>query len=203
MNKPEKIEKVETLTSKQAFIRAVQEAKNAGFNATNPHFKSSYANEKACKLATDPALNKHGLVMVHKMAIEPMFHLKTQVLDDECNVVVESLYPLSVTKPQDMGSQITYARRYNRCALMGIIADEDDDGNAAQESKLPPSDMDFISNEQVKILKGLIKATSSNEALFLEAVHAESLDKIPVFNFDVAKEKLLAKQKQMKGNNNG
>ena len=31
-----------------------------------------------------------------------------------------------------MGSAITYARRYSLSAILGVVADEDDDGNGAQ-----------------------------------------------------------------------
>lgn len=130
MNKPEKLEKP---NNQNSYVKAVFECKAAHFNATNPHFKSKYANEKSCKEATDPALHANGLVMIHRMIVEP-FCLITEIRGAGGEVVAESAYPLQVTKPQDMGSQITYARRYNRCALMGIIADEDDDGNGAQET---------------------------------------------------------------------
>ena len=32
---------------------------------------------------------------------------------------------------QSVGSSITYAKRYAYCAILGIVADEDDDGNMA------------------------------------------------------------------------
>ena len=196
MNKEVKIEK---LTGKQAFVLAVMEAKNAGFNASNPHFDSKYANEKACKEATDPALHKYGLVMIHHTHVTDSFHLITQILDMDGEPVASSFYPLLITKPQDMGSQITYAKRYNRCMLMGIIADKDDDGNAAQDAR--PYDFEAITTEQAEIIKGLIEDTKSNTALFLKAIHAESIEEIASFNFDIAKEKLEAKKKLMEAKN--
>jgi hypothetical protein len=42
-------------------------------------------------------------------------------------------YPLpdpSRSTPQQVGSHITYARRYVYCAMLGVAADEDDDGRA-------------------------------------------------------------------------
>ena len=35
--------------------------------------------------------------------------------------------------PQGQGSAVTYARRYSYCAALGIVADEDDDGQAASQ----------------------------------------------------------------------
>src|SRR5664280_649168 len=45
-------------------------------------------------------------------------------------------YPLpdpSRSTPQQVGSHITYARRYVYCAMVGVAADEDDDGRAAAQ----------------------------------------------------------------------
>ncbi|HYE92378.1 MAG TPA: ERF family protein, partial [Terriglobales bacterium] len=42
-------------------------------------------------------------------------------------------YPLaSHDRPQEMGSEITYARRYTLSALLGVASEDDDDGTAAQ-----------------------------------------------------------------------
>jgi hypothetical protein len=40
--------------------------------------------------------------------------------------------PLAKPSPQEYGSALTYARRYAVSAIIGIVADEDDDGNRAQ-----------------------------------------------------------------------
>jgi len=45
-------------------------------------------------------------------------------------------YPLpdpSRSTPQQVGSHITYARRYVYCAMLGVAADEDDDGRAGAQ----------------------------------------------------------------------
>jgi len=47
-------------------------------------------------------------------------------------------YPLpSSGSPQQVGSAITYARRYALCAVTGAVADEDDDGQAAEKAVRP------------------------------------------------------------------
>lgn len=44
-------------------------------------------------------------------------------------------YPLRQhERPQEMGSEITYARRYTLSALLGIASEDDDDGQAAQSA---------------------------------------------------------------------
>lgn len=42
--------------------------------------------------------------------------------------------------PQTYGSAITYARRYSLTALLGVAADEDDDGNAASGNEMSPTE---------------------------------------------------------------
>lgn len=36
--------------------------------------------------------------------------------------------------PQELGSALTYARRYGLCTLLGLVAEEDDDGQVAQNA---------------------------------------------------------------------
>ncbi|WP_252341658.1 ERF family protein, partial [Escherichia coli] len=54
---------------------------------------------------------------------------------------IAATYPLVVTSKdetaQGYGSAVTYARRYGLSALMGVIADTDDDGNAASKAPKP------------------------------------------------------------------
>lgn len=49
-------------------------------------------------------------------------------------------YPLppATAKPQEIGSAITYARRYALCSVLGIAPDEDDDGQAAPPASRQP-----------------------------------------------------------------
>jgi hypothetical protein len=49
-------------------------------------------------------------------------------------------YPLPPNgTPQQMGSAITYARRYTFCAVTGVVSEEDDDGKAAPQEREPTS----------------------------------------------------------------
>ena len=43
-------------------------------------------------------------------------------------------------KMQDMGSSMTYARRYTLCAALGIVAEDDDDGNSSDGNKIESLD---------------------------------------------------------------
>lgn len=81
-----------------------------------------------------PTLSKHGIALVQYTQIGSAgFYLVTRLMH-ESGEIIESRYPLpeNTEKPQQMGSAITYARRYMMAAICGITAEEDDDGNAAQ-----------------------------------------------------------------------
>jgi hypothetical protein len=105
-------------------------------NATNPHLKNKYANISAIYDAVREVLPKHGLCVVQTMLPTDgtrahvrtiLAHKSGQWFASEC------VMPLDRQGgAQGMGSAITYARRYSLSAILGVVADEDDDGNGAQ-----------------------------------------------------------------------
>ena len=110
--------------------------KNASLNKINPHFHSKYADLAEIRDTVMPTLTKHGFAVVQFTQVSATgFYLVTRLLH-ESGEYLDSRYPLpeDVTKPQAMGSAITYARRYMLAAMCGIAAEEDDDGNAAQKN---------------------------------------------------------------------
>lgn len=66
------------------------------------------------------------------------------------NVSGEMLLFLPKQDPQGQGSAITYAKRYAICAVLGITADEDDDGQHATKTYKPSPKK--ISTKQVELL---------------------------------------------------
>ena len=118
----------------KALVKAQSELKNASLNKTNPHFKSRYADLAEIRDTVMPVLSKNGIALVQYTQIgNAGFYLVTRLIH-ESGEMIESRFPLpeNTDKPQQMGSAITYARRYMMAAICGITAEEDDDGNAAQ-----------------------------------------------------------------------
>jgi hypothetical protein len=126
----------ETVNELAAALAAAQgEMENAALNQQNPHFKSRYADLAAIRNATIPVLAKHGLSLLQTTDFNPTDFLLTTRLMHSSGQWVESIYPIPVSdRPHIMGSALTYARRYSWAALTGIAAEEDEDGNAAQDS---------------------------------------------------------------------
>jgi hypothetical protein len=59
------------------------------------------------------------------------YALVTTVIDIDSWELITSEFPVFWSKPQEVGSSVSYARRYNLQALLDIPTDEDDDGNSA------------------------------------------------------------------------
>jgi len=119
-------------------IHAVQaEATTLQKSELNPHFKNKYVPLDKLHEAVLPLLTKHGLTWVckpgytvldgrpHPTIVYTMAHVASHETDTG-----EMLLLLAKQDPQGQGSGITYARRYALMAYLGLVADEDDDGNA-------------------------------------------------------------------------
>jgi hypothetical protein len=125
----------------KALIAAKKAFKPLLKNKVNPHFRNGYADLTAVHDAVDDALAANGLTIMQPMKVGPTSHV---ILTKLCHVsgeaeVSEYALPGGV-KSQDLGSAITYGRRYSLCALLGISHDEpdaDDDGNAASGHAKP------------------------------------------------------------------
>lgn len=78
-----------------------------------------------------PLLAKHGLSFSAKPTIDEQGRfVLAYTLRHTCGDADSGSYPLPTGTPQQVGSAITYARRYALCAVTGIAPDEDDDGHA-------------------------------------------------------------------------
>jgi len=117
-----------------ALAKAQALIKPASKDATNPHFKSRYADLPAVWEACRKPLTDNGLSVVQMPvdAGEGRVGL-TSVLMHSSGQYISSTVSTKLTQDsaQGIGSALTYLRRYALAALVGIVADEDDDGNAA------------------------------------------------------------------------
>ena len=107
-------------------------------SALNPHFKSKYIPLEEVIGQVVPILNSKGIVLTQSLGHwEGTPLLVTTLWDTETDERLESAAPLILEKhtPQAVGSSITYYRRYAILALLGLVADEDDDANAATTTR--------------------------------------------------------------------
>jgi hypothetical protein len=117
-----------------ALAKAQGVMKAAHFNKTNPHFKNKYADLTAILDAVRHPLSENGLAIVQTPEmLDGAFCLVTRLLHSSGQYIAGE-YPLPAqATPQQIGSAITYAKRYSLCAIVGISADDDDDAEATRK----------------------------------------------------------------------
>lgn len=160
----------------KALLAAQRELKPANKSATNPHFHSKYAPLPEV-IEVAKVLHAHGIVF-----LQPPFDAEHGVGIETIIVHAESgqwlsgalvLTPQQNT-PQGIGSAITYGRRFGLASLIGIVAEEDDDGEAASSAekekprsrkpdatlpggragfKIKPVDFDAVATEKRMVLE--------------------------------------------------
>lgn len=116
-----------------ALVKAQGKIKHAVQDAKNPHFRNDYATLEAVIDATKAALGECGLVVIqqpftdengHMMLITTLAHTSGQWVRSYTSILTD--------KPtmQNLGSALTYSRRYALAAMCNI-GQTDDDGNMA------------------------------------------------------------------------
>lgn len=120
-----------------ALAKAQAEMKPALKTAVNPAFKrpgtngSKYADLADCMETIRTAITKHGLCLSQMYGGPEVFTL----LGHESGQWIRSRIAIphfDELSPQQIGSATTYLRRYS-LGIVGLVTDEDDDGNAATE----------------------------------------------------------------------
>lgn len=117
----------------EALAKAQGAMRGAKKDSLNPHFKSSYADLASVWDACRDPLSQNGLSIIQQVTTDrsgvtvttTLLHISGEFLRDRCWL------PVAQQTPHAFGSAITYARRYSLAALVGVAAEEDDDGNAA------------------------------------------------------------------------
>ena len=121
-----------------ALSKAQGKLKGAKKDTTNPFFKSKYADLSSVWEACRSALAENELAVIQSpMMVDGFLMLKTKLIHSS-GEFEESFMPISApitAKAQEMGSAITYARRYSLAAIVGVAPDDDDDGNTAQTTQ--------------------------------------------------------------------
>ena len=120
-----------------ALVKAQLEMGNAVKDATNPFFKSKYADLNAIREACLPILNKNGISAIQPTCVIEGVNYVETILLHESGEYISSLTPIITANhndPQKHGSGLSYARRYSLQSICNIGA-EDDDANKATPTK--------------------------------------------------------------------
>jgi hypothetical protein len=119
-----------------ALAKAQSEMGGAIKDASNPFFKSKYADLASVMEACRGPLTKHGIAVLQSPSAEgavvsietTLMHASGQWIRGVASATAKD------DSPQSIGSAITYLRRYALQSFAGV-APEDDDGEAAQGRK--------------------------------------------------------------------
>ena len=130
------IELAKALNAFQGKLRAVKK------DGVNPFFKMHYATLDAIWEAIREPLSASGLAVAQTLSHnDGKALLDTTLLHTSGEWLSGSMLLNPVRDdPQGLGSAISYARRYSLCAMLGVVADEDDDANTATKPKSKPQD---------------------------------------------------------------
>ena len=120
-----------------ALLKAQSEMSNPKKGATNPFFKSKYADLNAIREAVIPTLNENGISVLQPIVhVDGKNFVKT-ILLHESGELMESLTEIIYNKQNDaqaQGSGISYARRYALQSFVCVGADDDDGNKAVQQN---------------------------------------------------------------------
>ena len=126
----------------KALLQVQNEMAPATKDAVNPFIKNRYATLNSVMESCRSALITHGIWLTQLPVPAPIelgpghIALMTKLTHAESGQWQSSLtvIPLPKADPQGMGSAITYGRRYALTAMLGMITEDDDGGEAAKLS---------------------------------------------------------------------
>jgi hypothetical protein len=98
-------------------------------------YRFEYADLASMLACVRPVLARHQLALIQPVRMQQGQILVTSKLIHASGTVVAEceLSCRDPVQPQAQGSQITYLRRYGMSSLLGIAAEDDDDGAAAAD----------------------------------------------------------------------
>ena len=178
-----------------ALAKAQGMMENAVMNRVNPHFKSKYADLAAIFDAARKPLSANGLAIVQTIG-DGVLH--TRLLHTSGQWIA-SEHPLPMTgRPQEIGSALTYARRYSLSALIGIAADEDDDANAANRSNGKDNTEKLLDAEQMEYVWEKAREYCDPDVqqewieLLVKTLGHDTLAEVPASLFEMLRQKIIA-----------
>ncbi|MGF7118033.1 ERF family protein [Methanobacterium oryzae] len=139
-----------------ALLEVQREIRNPSNTATNPFFKSKYAPLPDILNCVRPLLTENGILLIQNTGSNEAgdVYIQTKLIHKSGEVIETDKLLLKPDKntAQGIGSAITYGRRYQLTALLGISSEDDDDGNIASKAnkkfkKHPKAEADDLKDD--------------------------------------------------------
>jgi hypothetical protein len=208
VNKPIDLQSISINELIGAKAKADGELNNIKKSSKNPHRGSWYADLDAITRIVRPVYSKHGLSVSHLMSkieesdvmITLLAHESGQWIISVMDIKAQPNKQGNIT-PQEIGSAITYARRYSLASIANVAqTDEDDDGELASNQIAPvkvlPKKIENIEDSLDEIFPTLEESLEKvNSISQLEAfMNANSEELKSLKETDQARRVLLLKQ---------
>lgn len=126
-------------------IGPIVKSKTADVRSAKGSYKFDYADLSAVIESIDEPLAKQGLAIFQVVQDTENDLMLVTILGHESGAWVRSEIPLNNAdkdRVQELGSELTYKRRYMALAILGLAPEDDDDGNAADRNDARISDRD-------------------------------------------------------------
>lgn len=134
------------LRTSQTFNKIADALRNARkvmdaptLNKKNPHFNSSYSDlGEIYRVSKEPLFNNNLLLLQSASVTQEgaAFVLTKLIHTISGEFFEDDITIMPVNKgPQPLGSAITYGKRYQAATILGLSAEDDDDGNEAEGKK--------------------------------------------------------------------
>lgn len=114
-----------------AFVRVSAGLTNPQFDSTNPFHKNKYVSLSGVREHVHTKLAAEGLAIVQSCRAETGLLVCTTTILHTSGEWISSDMPVAPNKSDAQGwaAASTYARRYGLLSILGIVGDDDDDGN--------------------------------------------------------------------------
>ncbi len=111
----------------KALVKFQGEMKPVVKDAWNPHFKSNFADISGIIQAASPLLAKNGLGFLQTMRVDGDRNiLQTRIIHASGGSELSEIVIPQQNDPQKLGALITYLKRYQLQAALGIPTEDDD-----------------------------------------------------------------------------
>jgi len=138
----------------KAMLEVQAEIKPIKKDAWNPYYESKYTSLESVVEYSKPILSGHNLIIIQTMhgtcgVTTTLAHISGQWIRGTLELTPAK------NNPQGAGSAITYARRYSWASIIGLVPDEDDDGNEASKKEDKPAKFQPMTKPQQEQSKRL------------------------------------------------
>ena len=159
---------------------------------TGKRINFKYASLKEIMKTVRPVLAKHGISIMQEPKMDGnKVSITTTLLHSSGEYITFEPTIMNASSPmaQEIGSAITYGRRYSVSAVLGLGAEDDDDGNAAQDgvdnqknpAKAEASNdepIGYATEKQVGMIKSMLAKSTVPIEKILGRYHVANLESL-------------------------